>query len=70
MRVATALTRPLGLAYPIVRASMAGDPPELVSAVSNAGAIGFFGAGYLRGGFQSAFGSLQFAFNFGEPGPP
>lgn len=37
------------LAHPIVQAPMAGGPstPELVAAVSNAGALGFVAAGYL-----------------------
>jgi len=38
------------LTYPIVQAGMAGGPttPELVAAVSNAGALGTIGAGYLK----------------------
>jgi nitronate monooxygenase len=38
-----------GLSHPIVQAPMAGGPatPELVAAVSNAGALGFVAAGYL-----------------------
>ncbi len=39
----------LGIEHPIIQAPMAGGPstPELVSAVSNAGALGSLGAGYL-----------------------
>jgi len=39
----------LSIAHPIVQAPMAGGPstPELVAAVSNAGALGSMGAGYL-----------------------
>jgi len=49
MGIATAITRKLGLAHPIIQAPMAGgnDTPELVAAVSNAGGIGFFGAAYM-----------------------
>jgi len=49
MPLATALTRRLGLAYPIIQAPLAGggDTPELVAAVGNAGGIGFIGAAYL-----------------------
>lgn len=49
MPLDTALTRRLGLAYPIIQAPLAGggDTPELVAAVSNAGGIGFIGAAYL-----------------------
>jgi nitronate monooxygenase len=41
----------LGLAYPIVLAPLGGGPstPELVAAVSNAGALGSLGAAYLSG---------------------
>jgi nitronate monooxygenase len=41
----------LGVAHPIVQAPMAGGPttPELVAAVSNAGALGSLGAAYLSG---------------------
>jgi nitronate monooxygenase len=50
MTIVTALTRDLGLANPIIKAPLAGsgDTPELVAAVSNAGAIGFLGAVYMR----------------------
>ncbi len=39
----------LGIAYPVIQAPMAGGPttPELVAAVSEAGGLGSFGAGYL-----------------------
>jgi nitronate monooxygenase len=49
MRFATRLTERLGLAHPIIQAPMAGGAttPELVSAVSRAGALGFIGAAYL-----------------------
>ncbi|MEO6877658.1 MAG: nitronate monooxygenase, partial [Gemmatimonadaceae bacterium] len=46
----TNFTRALGLRHPIVQAPMAGanaTPPELVAAVSNAGALGFIGAAYM-----------------------
>lgn len=43
------LTRRLGLRWPIIQAPMAGGPstPALVAAVSSAGALGSFAAGYL-----------------------
>jgi nitronate monooxygenase len=46
MALATRLTERLGLAHPIVQAPMAGGmtTPELVAAVSNAGALGSFAA--------------------------
>ena len=49
MSVSTELTRRLGINHPIIQAPMAGgaDPPELVAAVSNAGAIGFIGLSYM-----------------------
>ena len=39
----------LGIEHPIIQAPMAGGPstPELVAAVSNPGALGFLGVGYL-----------------------
>lgn len=45
----TRLTELLGIEYPIIQAPMAGGPttPELVAAVSNAGALGSIGGGYL-----------------------
>jgi nitronate monooxygenase len=49
MSVATALTQCLKLSHPIIQAPLAGggDTPELVAAVSNAGALGLIGAAYL-----------------------
>lgn len=49
MSLSTELTRRLGIIHPIIQAPMAGgaDPPELVAAVSNAGAIGFIGLSYM-----------------------
>jgi len=43
------LIEQLGIEHPIIQAPMAGGPstPELVAAVSNAGALGSLGAGYL-----------------------
>ena len=45
----TRLAELLGIEYPIIQAPMAGGPttPELVAAVSNAGALGSIGGGYL-----------------------
>jgi len=45
----TILTKMLGTEYPIIQAPMAGGAtaPVLVSAVSNAGGLGFFAGGYL-----------------------
>ena len=44
-----ALTDRLDLDYALIQAPMAGGPttPALVAAVSNAGALGAIGAGYL-----------------------
>jgi nitronate monooxygenase len=49
MSMATAVTQCLKLSHPIIQAPLAGggDTPELVAAVSNAGALGFIGAAYL-----------------------
>lgn len=49
MNISNPLTRTLHLAHPIIQAPLAGggDTPELVAAVSNAGALGFIGAAYL-----------------------
>lgn len=46
---AKVLSGQLGIKYPIIQAPMAGGPstPELVAAVSNSGALGFLGVGYL-----------------------
>ncbi len=43
------LLKQIGLQFPIIQAPMAGGAttPELVAAVSNAGALGFLGAGYM-----------------------
>ncbi|MCF3944344.1 NAD(P)H-dependent flavin oxidoreductase [Oceanobacillus alkalisoli] len=43
------ITKRLGITYPIIQAGMAGGitTPELVAAVSQAGALGTLGAGYL-----------------------
>ena len=45
----TALTRRLGIRYPIIQAPMAGDPgtPQLVAAASNAGGLGSLAGGYM-----------------------
>lgn len=45
----TALTRKLGITYPIIQAPMAGasSHPDLVAAVSNSGGLGSYGGGYL-----------------------
>jgi nitronate monooxygenase len=45
----TVLTKILKVAYPVIQAPLAGggDTPDLVAAVSNAGALGFIGAAYL-----------------------
>jgi len=45
----TKLTKALGIQFPIIQAPMAGGTttPELVAAVSNAGALGSLGAGYM-----------------------
>lgn len=49
MAINTILTRKLNIIYPIIQAPLAGggDTPELVAAVSKAGALGFIGAAYL-----------------------
>jgi nitronate monooxygenase len=49
MAFTTTLTERLGLRHPIIQAPLAGggDTPELVAAVSEAGAFGFIGAAYL-----------------------
>lgn len=49
MPIATAFTKHLQLEQPIIQAPMAGggDTPDLVAAVSSAGALGFIGAAYL-----------------------
>ncbi len=49
MGISNDFMRQLGLSHPIIQAPMAGsaDTPELVAAVSQAGAFGFIGAAYL-----------------------
>jgi nitronate monooxygenase len=49
MAFTTTLTERLGLRHPIIQAPLAGggDTPELIAAVSEAGAFGFIGAAYL-----------------------
>src|SRR4051794_39509853 len=49
MPFSTNLARRLGFSHPIIQAPMAGggDTPELVAAVSKAGALGSIGAAYL-----------------------
>ncbi len=49
MSIQTALTKRLGMAYPVVQAPLAGggDTPSLVAAVCEAGGLGFIGAAYL-----------------------
>lgn len=49
MSIRTALTKRLGMTYPIFQAPLAGggDTPALVAAVCEAGALGFIGAAYL-----------------------
>src|SRR5215469_8475326 len=49
MSISTRFTQTFNLSYPIIQAPMAGggDTPDLVAAVSNAGALGFIGAAYL-----------------------
>jgi nitronate monooxygenase len=48
MGIETALTKRLKIEHPLIQAPLAGggDTPDLVAAVSNAGAIGFIGAAY------------------------
>lgn len=48
-RLATILTKRLGLSHPILQAPLAGggDTPDLIAAVVEAGALGFIGAAYL-----------------------
>jgi nitronate monooxygenase len=49
MAFTTTLTDRLALSHPIIQAPLAGggDTPELIAAVSEAGAFGFIGAAYL-----------------------
>jgi nitronate monooxygenase len=78
MPIRTDLTRLLNLSCPVIQAPMAGggDTPELVSAVSNAGALGFIGAAYLtpeqiieRGRAVRAQTSRPFGINLFAPLP-
>jgi nitronate monooxygenase len=75
----TALTRLLGVAHPLLQAPMAGGPttPELVAAVSNAGAFGTLaGAGIPLDALEAAVQEVQAAteapfgvnFQLVEPG--
>jgi nitronate monooxygenase len=50
MSIQTALTKRLGMTYPIFQAPLAGggDTPALVAAVCEAGGLGFIGAAYLN----------------------
>src|SRR3990167_5221006 len=45
----TAITKKIGIQFPIIQAPMAGGAttPELVAAVSNSGGLGSLGAGYM-----------------------
>jgi len=79
MGVVTPFMRQIGLVYPIIQAPMAGngDTPELVAAVSNAGAIGFIGAAYLNPEQIASVAarvrektSRPFGFNLFAPLPP
>jgi len=49
MWTTTAITKKIGIKFPIIQAPMAGGAttPELVAAVSNAGGLGSLGAGYM-----------------------
>lgn len=49
LRLKTGLSIRLGMEWPLIQAPLAGGPstPELVAAVSNAGALGSLGAAYL-----------------------
>src|SRR3990167_11341992 len=50
MWTTTAITKKIGIKFPIIQAPMAGGAttPELVAAVSNAGALGSLGGAYLN----------------------
>ncbi|NKB21839.1 MAG: nitronate monooxygenase [Alphaproteobacteria bacterium] len=68
MSFSTPLTDALGIDIPILLAPMAGGPttPELVSAVSDAGGFGQFGAAYLDGtAIRATAGELQSRTNKG-----
>ena len=79
MSVNTILMQRLGLSHPILQAPMAGggDTPDLVAAVSNAGAFGSIGATYLTpeqirstAAEVRARTSRPFGINFFAPLPP
>jgi nitronate monooxygenase len=79
MSIHTILMQRLGLAHPIIQAPLAGggDTPDLVAAVSNAGAIGFIGAAYLTpeqihstAAEVHARTSRPFGINLFAPQPP
>jgi nitronate monooxygenase len=79
MSIHTILMERLGLAHPIIQAPMAGggDTPDLVAAVSNAGAFGSIGATYLTpeqirstAAEVRARTSRPFGINFFAPLPP
>ena len=79
MGVETVLTRRLQLTHPVVQAPLAGggDTPDLVAAVSNAGALGFVGAAYLTpelitttAATVRAKTSRPFGINLFAPQPP
>ncbi len=58
----TALTEVLDINYPIIQAPMAGGvtTPELIAAVSNTGALGSLGAGYMEPeAIRSAIGAIR-----------
>ncbi|MCH9756917.1 MAG: nitronate monooxygenase [Gammaproteobacteria bacterium] len=62
MEIKKQLIHVLGVKYPIIQAPMAGGAttPELVAAVSNAGALGSLGAGYLSPeAMQSAIQNIR-----------
>jgi nitronate monooxygenase len=79
MSMNTILMQRLGLAHPIIQAPMAGggDTPDLVAAVSNAGAFGSIGATYLTpeqirstAAEVHVRTSRTFGINFFSPLPP
>ena len=76
MPIQTKLTELFNLTIPVIQAPMAGggDTAELVSAASNAGALGFIGAAYLsseqiveRGRAVRAQTSRPFGINLFAP---
>lgn len=73
------LLKRLSIEHPVIQAPMAGGPstPELVAAVSNAGALGSWGGGYLGpGAIREAIRQIRrltdrpFAVNLFAPEPP